>query len=130
MQFICVCETDQAELKLKEVIDLFCRGLEQRQELPVMVARINIVANYFIEFATRRNRRAAGDMGGMGGTGHSISLQVGEINSHAVEIKVVDEGGFERIARKSHLLGQADLVSFDLINGGLMMRAILKWRTC
>ena len=130
MQFICVFETDQAEEKAREVVELFCDSLPKEQEKrSIMVRRISIVSEYFIEFAVRRNRRAL-ENPDYYGSGRSLSLTIGCINDHAIEVKIVEEGGFERIARKSHLLTHADLISFDLVNGGLMMRAILKWRTC
>lgn len=94
-----------------------------------MTARICIVAYQFIEWAYERNIRAQSD-DQFKGNGDHIQILLTTINDTAIQVLVADCGGKEVAVPVSETRGYADIVDYSLFNGGLLMRAVFKWRTC
>lgn len=123
--------TDHSREHGKELVALFCQRLTclDRPALPAMTARITTVAHALIDWSYERNTRAAIDPA-FKGTGDYLQVVVTTINASAVHLMVADCGGKELTTNHKEIRNHADYLDYQLVNGGLLMRAVFRWRTC
>lgn len=124
--------TDGAFDRGSELVGVFLRSVEETADpvvYPFMVARFCTVARLFLEWAVERNYRARQD-GAFNGNGDYIQVHLTTLQCGALQLMVADCGGKECITPSRQQLSFADLTTYELFNGGLLMRAVFRWRTC
>ena len=105
---------------------LECVGLLQNR---MMVLRVEIVATALVKLALERNELAQTDPQ-LKGVGTTVEIVMQTVNHDGVQLTITDTGGKTACISKKHVDEYVDLVSFELTNGGLTMRAFFKWASC
>lgn len=122
--------TEHGREHAKELVRLFCQRLAcLDRPTDTMAGRITLVAHALIEWAYERNVRANNNPV-FKGTGEYVQVVITTINASAVQLMVADCGGKELTTNHKEIREHADYLDYQLVNGGLLMRAVFRWRTC
>lgn len=124
-------DNENIERVSREISHVFFDQLEMIGLLssPMMVLRVEIVLDSLVQLGLARNRLAADDKT-LKGNGLTIELSLQTVGGDGVQLMVKDSGGKAACVSKRGINQYVDLITFDLTNGGLLMRALFKWRTC
>lgn len=95
----------------------------------MMELRVEIVLRGLLVIALERNRQAILEPR-MKGKGDIVEITIQTMGRDGLQLTVHDSGGKTACISKKHIDQYADLIAFDLTNGGVMMRAMFKWRSC
>lgn len=120
---------DNAMERGMELVVAFMRAIDlPDDQAPRFVdARVCTIASQFLRWAYERNLRATIDTDYCG-TGEYVQIHLTVLQDRALQIMVADCGGKECIIRKRSIDFMADFTTYELFNGGLLMRAIVKWK--
>lgn len=122
---------DNAERMGLELIKSFFNQLENACIVmhDMMELRVEIVLRGLLVIALERNRQAILEPR-MKGKGDIVEITIQTMGRDGLQLTVHDSGGKTACISKKHIDQYADLIAFDLTNGGVMMRAMFKWRSC
>ncbi len=122
---------DNAERMGKELIRSFFNQIELMGLLQhdMMELRVEIVFYGLLMVAIERNLLALAEPR-MKGKGDTIDITIQTMSKDGIQLTVHDAGGKTACISKKHIDQYADLIAFDLTNGGVMMRSMFKWRSC
>lgn len=88
---------------------------------PMMVLRVEIVLDSLLRIALERNEAAQGE---------TVEITIQTIGGDGVCLTVKDHGGKAACIARKHVDQYVDSIDFVMTNGGVIMRALFKWKTC
>lgn len=112
-----------------ELVVAFMRSINlPDDEAPAFIdARVCTVTGQFLQWAYERNLRAENNPE-YGGNGHHVQIHLTILQTRAIQVMVADCGGKEAIINRRSTDLMADFTTYELFNGGLLMRAVFKWK--
>lgn len=112
-----------------ELVVAFMRNITLPDEHapPFIDARVCTVARQFLQWAHERNNRAI-EQTEYRGTGRYVQIHLTILQENAVQVMVADCGGKEAVVNRRIIDLMADSTTYELFNGGLLMRAIFRWK--
>lgn len=119
---------DNAVERGMELVVAFMRNITlPDDQAPAFIdARVCTVARQFLQWAYDRNLRAA-NQAEYEGTGQFVQIHLTVLQATTVQIMVADCGGKEVVVNKRLIDMMADATTYELFNGGLLMRAVFRW---
>lgn len=114
---------DNAERMGREMLHSFFDqlntvGLLQNR---LMWLRVELVFDVLLRLALERND----DMGG-----ETVEFVIYTVGKDGLLLTVKDHGGKAACVSRKHVDEYVDSINFELTNGGLLSRALFKWKTC
>ena len=95
----------------------------------LMQLRVQIVFDAFLTMAMDRNSLARQEPTARG-KGDTIDFMIRTMGDDGVILTCKDTGGSAAYVRRTHINPHIDSADFLLTNGGLLMRAVFKWKSC
>ena len=87
----------------------------------LMWLRVELVFDVLLRLALDRNEEANGE---------TIEFVIHTVGKDGVILTVKDCGGKAACISRKHVDEYVDSINFELVNGGLLSRALFKWKTC